>query len=228
MQKEPDPMTRKSTAIAAFVAVAIGAGGFAPAVLAEQPGNRETIILHHRDAGMGPMRGGLLQMACTDEAAERLEIAFVRLSHAITLTTEQQTLFDDLRDTALTAQTAFADTCAAAHEAATSGTEDPGLVERLQARIAIQTAELEAWNIVMPKLEAFVGGLTDEQKAALAPKREHHGFNDDRPMIDGPHFEHHGPDGMKGDGPHGPGFKFHFGPGGMSQHGPDATEESGI
>lgn len=217
-------MTMTSTTVAAIVAVAIGAATFVSPTLAEQPGERGFFI--HRE--MGPMRGGLLDMACSPDAAERLEIAFVRLSHAITLTEEQKTLFDDLRNTALTAQTAFADTC----EGTISAGEKPGMVERLQTRIAIQTAELEAWNAVMPKLEAFVDGLTDEQRAALEPKREHLGFNDDREGGDGPHFRLFSPNGAERDGEggtilRGPGFKFHFGPGSFEKDGPVIDQEPG-
>ena len=185
-------MNKSSTAVAALVAAAIGLA-FVPSAFAEQQGDPQAYAagLKHHVRGEGQMRGGLLDLVCSERGAEQLEIAFVRITHRITLTAEQQTLFDDLRGTALAAQTSFAATCATARGPVADTVERPGLVERLQTRIVVQTAEVQAWTAVLPKLEAFIGGLTDEQKAALEPTRDHQGFVDDREDSPG------GPNGLQ-------------------------------
>lgn len=114
-------------------------------------------------------RGGILDLVCSERGAEQLEIAFVRLSHRLDLTAKQTPLFDDLKATALSAQTSFADTCAAARPAKDAAAR-PDLVERMKTRVAIETAHVEAINTVLPKLEALFAALSDEQKASLQPK----------------------------------------------------------
>lgn len=123
-------------------------------------------------ANRGPRGGGsMLQLVCSDRAAERLEIAFVRLSHRITLTPQQQPLFDDLRTTALTAQTQFADSCTkAAQPAAGTATATPDPLAGMKARLELDKARIAATETVLPKFEAFFTSLTDEQKASLAPR----------------------------------------------------------
>jgi hypothetical protein len=119
--------------------------------------------------GDGPGRGaGILGLVCSDRGAEALEIAFVRMSHQVELTAEQQTLFDALKTKALTTQTSFADNCQSALPA-TTDTAKPDMVERLKSRLEIEQARLTAMNALLPDLEAFYGSLTDEQKASFMP-----------------------------------------------------------
>lgn len=132
--------------------------------------------------GMGRAGGGLLGLVCSENGAEALEIAFVRLSHRIDLTADQQPLFDTLKSKALTTQTSFADECKAAMPAA--GSEPaPDLVEQLKARLKMEESRLAAMNAILPDLEAFYASLTDEQKAGLMPRMGRNapmGRNDDR------------------------------------------------
>ena len=131
--------------------------------------------VHRMFRGMGPGRGaGILGLVCSDRGAEALEIAFVRWSHRLDLTAEQQELFDALKTKALTTQTSFADECQAARP---DRTADPAqdLIESLKARLAIEEARLTAMNDILPDFEAFYTSLTDEQKADLMPRMGHRG-----------------------------------------------------
>jgi len=136
---------------------------------AVQKADREIHRVVNRDAGPGRGAGGILGLVCSDNGAEALEIAFVRWSHALELTTEQQPLFDALKTKALTTQTSFADECKAALPDRTADAK-PDLLERLKARLTIQEAELTAMNAILPDFEAFYGSLTDAQKADLMPR----------------------------------------------------------
>jgi hypothetical protein len=139
-----------------------------------------------RQGGMGPMAGaGNLGLVCSDRGAEELEVALVRLSHRLDLTDSQQPLFDAFRTTALTTQTSFADTCAAALPDTTADAA-PDLVERLKSGIAFETARLEAMNAVLPAFEAFYGSLSEEQQASLMPRRGFFMQFDDRGGADRP------------------------------------------
>lgn len=142
-----------------------------------------------RNMGGGMHKGGLLNLVCSENGAERLEIAFVRLSHRLDLTADQQPLFDDLKSTALTAQTEFSDTCATARPAK-GGAEAPrpDMVTALKTRLELDTARLAAMNTVLPKLEALYAALTDAQKAALQPRQHDRGTmqkHQGRPMQPG-------------------------------------------
>ena len=106
------------------------------------------------------------------------EIALVRLSHRLDLTTEQQALFDTLKTSALAAAENF--------EAATEGLRPvppaegekpamPDVAARLETRIAVEKAHVAALEAVQPSVAAFFGSLTDEQKAELMPARGEHG-----------------------------------------------------
>ncbi|MEO6395051.1 MAG: Spy/CpxP family protein refolding chaperone [Devosia sp.] len=165
----------KMSAIAALLAAAIGTTSFVPAAFAQQSDDVTIETVHFRPDRMVRIErdspGELLDLVCSDNGAERLEIAFVRLSHRLDITTTQQPLFDALKATALTAQTSFADTCTAARPAK-DGTAAPDLVDRMKTRIAIDTARLEALNAVLPDFEAFYASLTDAQKALLMPEHE--------------------------------------------------------
>lgn len=164
---------KHAIAIAALVATTVGT--IALPVVAQdttqavaRKGDREIHRMVHR--GAGPNGGAIVNLVCSDRGAEALEIAFVRLAHRLDLTAEQQTLFDTLRTNALTAQTAFADSCAAARPAA-DDTARPDLVARLKARLDIEQARLDAMTRILPDLEAFYASLTDAQKADLQPRR---------------------------------------------------------
>jgi hypothetical protein len=189
--------TLTSAAIVALTAAIIGAGGIATTASAQQapsqppgPGQFQNGPggpgqfgqFNRRDGGDfraarggGGMRaGGLINLVCSERGAERLEIAFVRMSHRVELTAEQQGLFDALKTAALTAQTTFADTCAAEHPAAIAEGQQPtpvDPVERMQGRIEIERAHAAALESVLPAFEAFYNSLTDEQKAQLQPQR---------------------------------------------------------
>ena len=149
------------------------------------------------DGERGGMRGGMLQLVCSDEGAERLEHMFVTISHRLDLTAEQTPLFDALKTAALTAQTGFADTCAAQLPAAGQTADLPNLVERVQTGIKVDEARIAALTGVLPSLEAFYNSLTDDQKAKLdvpgEMRREHigdrqggpgKGFGQHRQMMD--------------------------------------------
>lgn len=127
----------------------------------------------------GPRGGGLIDLVCSERGAEQLEIAFVRLAHRLDLTAEQTPLFDDLKATALTAQTQFADQCASAlparDQAAATPAERPDMVTRLKTRLDIDKARITAMETVLPKLEALFASLSDTQKHSLAPRQHRNG-----------------------------------------------------
>jgi hypothetical protein len=160
---------KHAIAIAALVATTVGT--IALPVVAQdttQAVSRKADREIHRMMPRGA-RGSVVSLVCSERGAEALEIAFVRLSHRIELTAEQQALFDTLRTDALTAQTAFADSCAAAWPAADTGA--PDLIARFKARLEIEQARLDAMTKLLPDLEAFYASLTDAQKAELLPQR---------------------------------------------------------
>jgi hypothetical protein len=194
-------MTMKSltsTAIVALTAGLIGLGAAVPAATAQQapmqsqpgmmqPGQpgmqmpRQGRSFHFRqnrpnrmgDQAMRGRGGALFDLVCSPRGAEALDVALVRLSYRVQLTPQQQPLYDDLRTTALTAQTQFADACAAARPQAsadaTAARRDP--VTALKARVDLEKAHTAALEAVLPKFEAFWNSLTDAQKADLQPRR---------------------------------------------------------
>jgi hypothetical protein len=199
-------MTRlTATAIAAVLSGTIGLVAIVPAAFAQQapaapqqpgieqphhgqmqmPGQfRRGMQLRNQRLGGGAERGGLLTLSCGDNAAERMEIGFVRLSHRLDLTADQTALFDDLKASALTAQTSFADTCESPREAMAAvepGTDVtlPNPVERLSTQLENDQLRLELMAPLLPKLQAFYDSLSADQQAALQPRR--HGFG-----VDGP------------------------------------------
>src|SRR5688500_2240400 len=107
-----------TTALVAIVAGTIGFAALTPVAFAQQapnpaqPGQEMQGHMpgHFGQDGMGRLRnargpgnqGGLLALVCSDRGAERTEIGFVRLAHRLDITAEQQTLFDDLKSSALT------------------------------------------------------------------------------------------------------------------------------
>jgi hypothetical protein len=165
---------KHSVALAALVATsmsvitlpALAQDTTAPAV---QKADRQIHRMVNRDAGPGRAGGSILGLVCSDRGAEALEIAFVRWSHALDLTAEQQPLFDALKTKALTTQTSFADDCQAAMPDRTADAK-PDLLDGLKARLAIEEAKLTAMNEILPDFEKFYSSLTDEQKADLMPR----------------------------------------------------------
>lgn len=172
--------TKTSLIIASAIAASLSLTALAPAVAdpgrgegygkgkqGEQRGERG-----HR----GGPRGGMMQLVCSDQGAARIEKALDRVNSRITLTDEQQALFETFKSTALSAQTEFADNCVAPTRG--QGTD---VVERLKNRQSNMTATVAAMDDVIPALEAFYDGLTDEQKAEMKPKRgDKRGWRKDR------------------------------------------------
>jgi hypothetical protein len=127
----------------------------------------------------GAMMGrGILDLVCSERGAERLEHMFVSLDHRVGVTDTQRAAFDDLKSTALTAQTDFTDTCMAARDAIRADAQ-PDVIKTLQNRLAVDTARVDALGTVLPKFETFYKGLSEEQKASFVP-RELAGMRDGR------------------------------------------------
>jgi hypothetical protein len=180
--------TITTSAIVALMTATIGLSAVAPAFAQDaapaqtQTQNGPGLHFRHGDKGPGQMGG---HMGGGDflnfvRGAEAVEIALVRLSHRIELTSEQQPLFDAFKATALAAAADFAaateglrPTPPAEGEVATATA--PDISERLENRIAIETAHLAALEAVQPAAAAFFDSLTDEQKAQLTPERPEHG-----------------------------------------------------
>ncbi|WP_332699604.1 Spy/CpxP family protein refolding chaperone [Devosia sp.] len=170
--------TLPMTAIVALMTATIGLTAIAPTyaqetaapVQAEHQG-------HFRHHNQGPRQGGHMgggDFLGFERGAEAIEIAFVRLSHAIELTTEQQGLFDAFKTAALGAAADFATATESLRPAAPAAGETamrPDMSERLENRIAFETAKLAALEAVQPAATAFFDSLTDEQKAELTPQR---------------------------------------------------------
>ena len=194
--------TITTTAIVALMTAAIGltaiaptyAQETAPAPMQEQAqGNGPG--LHMRHNNQGPRHGGFGDLLGFERGAEAVEIALVRLSHAVELTPEQQTLFDTLKTDALAAAETFSTAVEGIRPAVPAEgqtAELPDISERFENRIAIETAHLAALESVQPAFTAFFDSLTDEQKAALTPQR--HDRNGGPGMF--------GKDGMRHQGMH--------------------------
>jgi Spy/CpxP family protein refolding chaperone len=202
--------TISTTAIVALMTTAIGLGAITPAAAqattaplasqsqpAEPPAGAERGFRNGPGMRQGGGGGGLLNI---ERGAEAIEIAMVRLSHAIELTDEQTVLLEALKTDALAAAATF--------EAATDGlrptppaegetAERPDISERFNNRIAMETARLDALEAVQPAFTAFFDSLTDEQKADLVPQRG------DR--MAGMSKQHGGPGQHGGQRPMGPG-----------------------
>ena len=184
--------TITTTAIVALMTAAIGltavaptyAQDAAPAPTQEQAFRQGGPGLHLRQDGEhGPGRGGFLDFFGRGNSTEAVEIALVRLSHAVEMTTEQQALFDTLKTDAMAAAETFSTAVEGLRPAAPQGgsavptegqtAERPEFSDMLENRIAFETAHLAALEAVQPSLSAFFDSLTDEQKADLMPQRPH-------------------------------------------------------
>ena len=169
--------TNRNTTFAALLAASIGITALVPAALAEETGRRgpghEQGARDQRHGDLrsdqrGGFRGGLIDLVCAPNGAERLEIGLVRLSHRVELTAEQTPLFEALKTAALTAQTGYADSCASIRPAAgQASAETPSLVDRFATRLKLDEARVAALTGVLPALEAFYNSLTDAQKASI-------------------------------------------------------------
>lgn len=180
--------TITKTAIVALMTATIGLTALAPVFAQDaapaqtQAQNGPGLNFRHDGQGPGPMGGqrgggGFLDFA---RGAEGIEIALVRLSHRIEMTAEQQALFDTLKSTALSAAADFAAATEGLRptrpaEGETATATAPDMSERLENRIAIETAHLAALEAVQPAAAAFFDSLTDEQKAQLVPERDERG-----------------------------------------------------
>ncbi len=105
---------------------------------------------------------GLIGVVCNEKAVERLQTRFDRIGKALELTSEQETLFNELKMASLTAQTNFTDVCIKPERGKTIG-----LVEKIKAKNTNMSAIVMATNSILPELEAFINSLSDEQKAKL-------------------------------------------------------------
>lgn len=208
--------TTSSKAIAALLTATLGLGALAPAFAqdATPPAPAEATAPTpdqpgFRPGGPGPgMRhgGDMMGLLGFERGAEAVEIALVRLSHALELTTEQQSLLDTLKSTTLSAVEDFT---AATESLRPTGPGDaaetataaaPDLTQRLENRIAMERARLAALEAVQPALSAFYDSLTDDQKAQLAPQRpegfgmagKRDGGPGQRPGGDRDHGQRHG------------------------------------
>jgi hypothetical protein len=207
------------TAAAALVAGSLGLTAFGSAAFAQaqtqaqppavrdgapqqndvnRPGERRQRGFHRERGRQGVMGRGVMGLVCSERGAERLDHMLGALSSRAALTDAQKPAFDELRTSALAAQTEFADACMAARDAIRAdGKPDP--VKGMQTRLAIDSARVEAMTQVLPKFEAFYNALTDEQKTALEPARRDRGFNF-RPDRD---RRHPGPQQMSDESPKG-------------------------
>ncbi|KRA50189.1 Spy/CpxP family protein refolding chaperone [Devosia sp. Root635] len=182
--------TITTTAIVALMTATIGLSAIAPtyaqdaaAPAQEQKGEQafrhDGPGIHFRQDGReGAARGGLIDFLGKGDGTEAVEIALVRLSHAIEMTAEQQALFDTLKTDALAAAQAFSTATEGLRPAAPAegqAAEPPAFSDMLENRIAFETAHLAALEAVQPAATAFFDSLTAEQQAQLTPQRPDRG-----------------------------------------------------
>ena len=192
--------TISTSAIVALMTASIGLGAVAPALAQDAP-PPPAAEAPATDIAKPPAqimrRGGGVGFFDMARGAEAVEIAIVRLSHAIDLTEEQTVLLEDLKTDALAAAAAFETATQGLRPSATAEGDTaaarPSISERFDNHIALQAAQLAALEAVQPSFTAFFDSLTDDQQAALQPERG------DRPGPAG----HHG--GGFGQRPVGPG-----------------------
>lgn len=151
----------------------------APAIAQQAPTDTPSVEQRDRTADRGDRhgpggrhmrgpRGGMMQLMCSDKGAERLEAMLSRISDRLELTGEQTTLLAELKTSALTAQTEYADSCVAPTRNA-EGT----MIDALKNRQQNLKAQVAAMDKVIPALEGFYDSLTDEQRAEMKPRMRH-------------------------------------------------------
>jgi len=201
----------KTSAIVALMTAAVGLSAIVPSYAQDAAPPTPPAAEESTAPGHGPMAGprhdgqrqggprGLGSLIGFERGAEAVEIALVRLSHAVDMTAEQQALFDTLKTDAMAAADSFSSAIEALRPADGTQPQAFDIATGLDTRISIQTAQLEALKAVQPSLTAFFASLTDAQKAELAPARgrgeqgrmgEHggrgeHGHGDHRGQHDG-------------------------------------------
>lgn len=173
--------TISTTAIVALMTATLGFSAVAPAFAQPAaPGQGQLQAgpdRNFRQHDQGPHRGGM-DLFNFERGTEAVEIALVRLSHAVELTSEQQPLFDALKTSALAAAAEFTTATEGLRPTATANGETaavPDLAQRLETRTAIDTARLAALNAVQPAFATFFDSLTDTQKTQLMPQRPDRG-----------------------------------------------------
>jgi hypothetical protein len=184
LQKEVRMAKTTSLTLAAVLVVAIA--GAAPPALAQHFGSdgpQERMFFRHHD--MGPrvivrrmhrsdgLGAGLLAFGCSDRGADRLEHTLLAIEQRTDVTTAQRPLFDEFQSAAKAAQADFAAACVATRPG--KGERDSlDLAERLNMRFEVGKAQVAAMEAVLPAFTAFYASLSDEQKAALEPRRKRH------------------------------------------------------
>ena len=137
--------------------------------------------------GNGTMQ--ILAMSCAPRGAERMETGFERLAERLSLSDEQQALFDTLMASALSAQTSYADRCA--ELAPERGADNrPDLLQRLETRLQLDEARLEAFSAVLPDFRTFYESLDEKQQADLLTRRGERGERGDRARPQRDNHEH--------------------------------------
>ncbi|MBO9587340.1 Spy/CpxP family protein refolding chaperone [Devosia sp.] len=172
----------------AVVATAIGLSAVAPAMAQPAPPAPDAATTQEdvgpgnqafRPQGGGPRQhGGAGGFFDFSRGGEGIEIALVRLSHRLDLTTDQQALFDTLKTSALAAAEDFATATEGLRPTRPAEGEQPAMpdvAQRLETRIAFERAHVAALEAVQPSVAAFFDSLTDEQKAELMPAQGEHG-----------------------------------------------------
>ena len=164
-----------SKAIAALLTATLGLSAIAPAMAQQAPTapTAQPDQAGFRPGQHGPRHAGGNDLLNFDRGAEAVEVALVRLGHRLDLTEAQRALLDTLKTDALAAAETLEAAASALRPAAEGETPaSPSLSERLETRIALDTARLDALKSVQPALTAFFDSLTEEQKAGLMPQRE--------------------------------------------------------
>lgn len=137
--------------------------------------NPGQIMQVHAGGKPAPQMGGkmnrgrtgqaMLGLTCAPNGAERLEKTLAAVSGAITLSPEQQTLFDTLKTSLLTAQTSYADSCQL--PASRDEAKSMSFTDRLAQRQHNLKARVDAMDKVLPDVTAFYQSLTPDQVSQL-------------------------------------------------------------
>lgn len=146
----------------------------APAQASSQAGAAKITAAHNRFGKQnrrGPRTGaqrgrGLLALACTPKAAERLDARLTKIGTRLDLTATQKPLFEAFRSDFLTAQTEFADACATPRTN-TQASKKMDLPQRLAQRQENLKARTAAMDKVLPSFTAMFESLDKNQLSAL-------------------------------------------------------------